>query len=242
MRRLFVSDLHLADADDVHFRAFATLLGSTRADEIYLLGDVCEVWVGDDDDDPLAQRLVDLLATTARRARVFVMHGNRDFLYGEAFERASGATLIDDPHRLDDGLLLAHGDAFCIDDQAYQEVRRLLRTPAWQADVLARPLSERRALAGSMREHSQVANANKAENIMDVSADEVARVMREHGASLLIHGHTHRPGIHRSDWGRRFVLGAWERCGWALEQRGERFELRCFGLGSAAVETPALTL
>ncbi len=230
MRRLFASDLHLSDADSVQFRGLESLLARTPADEIYLLGDLCEVWVGDDDDGPLARGLVGLLAETATRARVYVMHGNRDFLFGAAFERESGATLIPDPHPLGGGLLLSHGDAFCIDDAAYQEARRLLRSPAWQEDVLARPLKERRALARSMREQSRATNANKAENIMDVSEVEVARVVQAHRADTLIHGHTHRPAVHRSDWGRRFVLGAWERCGWALEQHGADFELSCFPL------------
>lgn len=231
MRRLFVSDLHLTDADGIHFLALARLLENTRAEEIYLLGDLCEVWVGDDDDGPLARHFVELLAATSRRARVFVMRGNRDFLYGAAFERAAGVTLIPDPYPLDHRVVLAHGDAFCIDDRAYQDARQLFRSPGWQADVLARPLAERRALASHLREQSLAANANKADNIMDVSPDEVARVMREHNAALLIHGHTHRPGIHRAAWGRRVVLGAWERCGWVLEQNHENFDLRCFALG-----------
>jgi UDP-2,3-diacylglucosamine hydrolase len=218
--RLFLSDLHLADQQDLGFRSFAALLAaeSARVDEIYLLGDLCEVWVGDDDDGPLARALVQVLALASRQARVFVMHGNRDFLFGHAFEAETGVRLIPDPHPLDARTLLAHGDAYCIDDAQYQSVRRMLRSSEWQHDVLARSLDERRTLAQAMRQQSAATNANKAENIMDVSAGEVARVMAEYGGSRLIHGHTHRPGIHSAPWGRRYVLGAWDRCGWVVRE------------------------
>lgn len=233
MNRLFLSDLHLDDPDGIHFKAFAQLLEtqSSRVREIYLLGDLCEVWVGDDDDGPLATALVEVLHHTSKRARVCVMAGNRDFLFGREFERRTGAELIGDPHPLGAGVLLSHGDALCVDDRPYQEARRLLRSAAWQQEVLSRPLSERRALAAAMRAESRASNANKADNIMDVSPAEVARVMDNHGAHLLIHGHTHRPGVHRHSWGRRYVLGAWERCGWAIREddRGS-LTLKCFPL------------
>lgn len=221
MSRLFLSDMHLSDPQSAQFRTFARVLQTRLADEIYLLGDLCEVWVGDDDDGPLARAFVNLLAAASQRADVFVMHGNRDFLLGERFAREAGVTLIPDPFALSTDILLAHGDAFCIDDADYQQVRRTLRDPAWQQGMLQRPLEERRALAHGMREQSRVSNANKAENIMDVSAPEVARVMTAGGASCLIHGHTHRPGIHPADWGRRYVLGSWEHCGWLLEEDNE---------------------
>jgi UDP-2,3-diacylglucosamine hydrolase len=161
---------------------------------------------------------------------VFVMRGNRDFLFGSRFEADSGVSLIPDPWTLDANVLLAHGDAFCVDDAAYQQARRLLRSADWQRDVLAKPLAERRAMAEAMREQSRRSNANKAENIMDVSADEVERVMRENERRVLIHGHTHRPGVHRESWGLRYVLGAWEHCGWALVQQDHAFELQCLPL------------
>lgn len=232
-RRLFVSDLHLWDTSDRAFRAFDRLMvdAAGRFEEIYLLGDLCEVWIGDDDDGPMARAFVSVLARAGEQARVRVMRGNRDFLFGERLERETGARLVADPHLLTGGILLAHGDAFCTDDTAYQRARQVLRSREWQVDILSRSLAERRALAESMREQSRMTNANKPENIMDVSADEVARVMAEHRARVLIHGHTHRPGIHPAPWGRRYVLGAWERCGWRLEEDGGRFELICFPLG-----------
>lgn len=235
MKRLFVSDLHLSDAEAPAFQSFARLIAdaAARMDEIYLLGDVCEVWVGDDDDGPLARALVGALAAASEHAQVFVMAGNRDFLFGPRFAREAGVTLIDDPWLLDGHVLLAHGDAFCTDDVAYQQVRQVMRSPEWRQDVLGRSLDERRALAEGMRAESRAANANKAENIMDVSSDAVAADMREQRADVLIHGHTHRPGIHVERWGRRYVLGAWERCGWRIEETAGRFSLICFPLTSA---------
>jgi UDP-2,3-diacylglucosamine hydrolase len=229
VRRLFVSDLHLADPDQPAFRTFARLLAreSRAVDEVYLLGDLCEVWIGDDDDGPLARAIVEVLAHAAQQARVCIMAGNRDFLLGPRFAAETGAELIDDPYPLDGGLLLAHGDAYCVDDAQYQAVRATLRSPDWQREILAKSLEERRALAGAMRAESRATNANKPANIMDVSAVAVARVMTEHRATRLIHGHTHRPAVHREPWGRRYVLGAWEHAAWTLNQEDDRFALRC---------------
>jgi UDP-2,3-diacylglucosamine hydrolase len=191
LRRLFVSDLHLAAPESPQFQTFAAILERhcDTLDALYLLGDLCEVWVGDDDDGTLA--------------------------------------LIDDPHLLPGGILLAHGDAFCTDDAPYQETRALVRSAAWQNAVLARSLTDRRALASNLREQSAAINANKPENIMDVNADAVTRAMARYGANTLIHGHTHRPGIHRTDSGTRYVLGAWEHCAWLLWEQDRRFTLEC---------------
>ncbi|MGD8830833.1 MAG: UDP-2,3-diacylglucosamine diphosphatase [Pseudomonadales bacterium] len=234
--RLFLSDLHLEDPDSAAFRAFAALLSreAPGADAIYLLGDLTEVWVGDDDDGPLARALGDVLTDTATRCRVLIMHGNRDFLFGPAFAAATGATLLPDPHVLDDHTLLAHGDAFCTDDTAYQQMRALFRSPDWQAGILGQSLADRRALAASLRAESRSANANKAENIMDVNADAVDREASATGARRIIHGHTHRPGRHRHAWGYRYVLGAWERCGWLARQDapGSEPRLECFALAT----------
>lgn len=229
---LFLSDLHLEDPQAPAFHAFARLLAreAPRAAGIYILGDLCEVWVGDDDDGPLASALAGVLRRTARCCPVFVMRGNRDFLFQQSFAETTGCHLIDDPHLLPDGTLLSHGDLLCVDDLAYQQARARFRAPDWQARILSQPLAARRVLAASLREQSRRANANKAANIMDVSRPEVDRLMRRFGASRLVHGHTHRPGVHREAAGSRFVLGAWERCGWLLRQRGECLDLECFAL------------
>ena len=218
--RLFLSDLHLEAPETPAFLTFAELLRreSTRAEAIHLLGDITEVWVGDDDDGPLAEGLKAVLKQAAGRCRVTLMHGNRDFLFGQALADETGVELIGDPHLEPDGTLLSHGDGFCIDDEAYQQVRTLFRSEAWQQDVLGQPLEARRELARNLRAQSQATNANKAENIMDVADREVDRVATKLGAQRMIHGHTHRPGRHRHSWGNRYVLGAWERCAWIARQ------------------------
>lgn len=232
--RLFLSDLHLEDPASTVFRSFSELLAreSAHVSAIYLLGDLTEVWVGDDDDGALAVALEEVLRQAARHCRIFLMHGNRDFLLGSAFADRTGCTLLEDPHTLDDHTLLSHGDAFCTDDEAYQQMRTLFRSREWQQDILSRSLQERRALAEQLRAESSQANANKAQNIMDVSLREVDRVATAHGSRRIIHGHTHRPGRHDHPWGRRYVLGAWERCGWLARQAepGSEPELVCFPL------------
>lgn len=232
MQHIFLSDLHLNNTDEPQFRALTALLAteSRRVDAIYILGDLCEAWIGDDDDSDLARGLCSALADASQNTRVLVMHGNRDFLLGEAFARQCNCELISDPYRVDAQTLLTHGDAFCIDDEKYQQVRSLLRSQAWQQDVLGRSLPERRILAEEMRAQSIATNANKADNIMDVSQTEVSRVAAEHGVKRIIHGHTHRPGVHTTAWGTRYVLGAWNHCGWLLRDSGAKLELECFGL------------
>ncbi|MCZ6641684.1 MAG: UDP-2,3-diacylglucosamine diphosphatase [Gammaproteobacteria bacterium] len=233
MTRIFVSDLHLNDIEEPRFQCFAELLEveATRASAIYLLGDLTEVWVGDDDDGTLAVALQEVLARAAQRCPVYLMHGNRDFMIGQQFAERTGIELIDDPYLLEADTLLAHGDAFCVDDVDYQRLRATLRSEVWQADILARSLEERRAFARGLREQSRSSNANKAENIMDVSVTEIASVMASRQVSRLIHGHTHRPGVHTEPWGKRYVLGAWERCGWLLRWgASSEPRLECFPL------------
>ena len=231
--RLFVADLHLEHPSSVQFLRFRELLEAwrQRVTGIYLLGDITELWIGDDDDSALADALRDLLTSTARCCPVYLMHGNRDFFYGQHLADATGATLLADPTPLPDGLLLAHGDAFCVDDQPYQHFRTMVRGPAWQADILGRSLAERRALGADMRAQSKMTNANKAANIMDVNADAVALALHEAGCQSLVHGHTHRPGRHQLDSGERLVLGSWDgRVGWYGLQIQGLLSLHVFSL------------
>jgi len=218
--RLYLSDLHLESADCPVFRTFAELLTreSSGAESIHILGDLTEVWVGDDDDGELALALKAVLTEAASRCRVTVTHGNRDFLIGSAFAGETGVELLADPFLADDGTLLSHGDGFCIDDEAYQQVRTLFRSQAWQEEILSQTLEARRELARTLRAESQATNANKAENIMDVADREVDRVATELGGRRMIHGHTHRPGRHEHPWGYRYVLGAWDKCAWIARQ------------------------
>ena len=136
MRRLFTSDLHLEDPQAQSFQRFAELMAAATAhvDEVYLLGDITELWIGDDDDSAIALALKHTLARTAARIPVFLMQGNRDFLYGEQLAQETGVQLLPDPSTIDE-LLLAHGDAYCTDDTEYQAVRSLLRSAQWQQDI-----------------------------------------------------------------------------------------------------------
>lgn len=232
MKCSFISDLHLDSTTPERVDAFARFLRreSSRCDELYLLGDLTEVWIGDDDDSPFAQALKVELAAAAANCRIRLMHGNRDFLIGDEFARSSRVELIDDPFVIDRNgqrLLLCHGDALCVDDVAYQRTRSVLRSQAWQTDVKAKPLAERRKLADAMRAQSRAANANKPSNIMDVAESAVADIVSQHEAAALIHGHTHRPGIHAiGKAATRYVLGDWNRCGWLLRFDGSFSLLR----------------
>jgi len=234
VRRIFVSDLHLEDPAEAAFQRFAECLEqeSARVDEIYILGDLVEMWIGDDDDSAAAAMLRQVLAQASARCPVKLMHGNRDFLFGEEFADASGVQLLDDPWLTDDGILLSHGDLLCTDDGEYQSMRQLLRSPQWQADILAKSLQERKAFGQALRAQSRNSNANKAANIMDVNAAATEALISEFcpASRTLIHGHTHRPGMHKGGTYTRIVTGAWERCGWLCRQRGNQLQLECFSL------------
>jgi UDP-2,3-diacylglucosamine hydrolase len=237
VQRLFIADVHLEPSQPLRLAALAGLLRSRQSvvDEIYLLGDLCEMWIGDDDDDDLALAIQRLLATTADHCKLYFMHGNRDFLIGNRFAASTNCMLLDDPHRLADGTLLSHGDSLCTDDAEYQKLREVLRSTVWQAETLARPLDERRTMGLELRARSRAENANKAVNIMDVNAAAVTGLLDKQHAQRLIHGHTHRPGTHADAAGRRrWVLGTWERCGWWLEQNATELQLRCASLTTLA--------
>lgn len=219
MTTLFISDLHLdAVRPEITELVLKFLREDARgAEALYILGDFFEAWIGDDDDDPHHARVMQgLKELTATGVPVSLMHGNRDFLIGEAFQRRTGVKLLPDPTVLDlygSPTLLMHGDSLCTDDKEYQMVRRMLRDPVWQKDYLGKSLTERRAIAVHAREQSKLHTAAKAEYIMDVNQKAVEEVMHKHGVNRLIHGHTHRPAVHRftSDGKdkERVVLGDW---------------------------------
>lgn len=219
MAILFISDLHL---DPARPRITETFLGflaqeAREAERLYILGDFFEAWIGDDDPDPHHARVVHALRElTASGVPVDLMHGNRDFLIGQGFAEQTGCRLISDPTTIElDGTptLLMHGDTLCTDDLEYQQFRRMVRDPEWQRDFLARPLPERRAFAAQARGESKARTQSKAEAIMDVNQQTVERCMRDHNVTQLIHGHTHRPAIHRFSVNgcpmTRIVLGDW---------------------------------
>ncbi len=238
MSALFISDLHIDETRGAVLAGLQRLVDEEAAtvDALFILGDLVEVWVGDDDDGPVAASIRDTLRDAARRCELYVMHGNRDFLIGPAFASDTGATLVGDPSVVEidgDRVLLAHGDAYCTGDTEYQRLRALFRSSTWQTEVLASTLEERRALAASLRAKSIAANENKAANIMDVTPSSVRQAMADAAVSLMVHGHTHRPGIHDlGDGRRRIVLGDWDRCGWKLRLDKGDAELSCFPLSA----------
>jgi UDP-2,3-diacylglucosamine hydrolase len=233
---LFISDLHLdPERPDITAQALE-LLGSETAgaEALYILGDLFEAWVGDDDPEPEKRRVIGALRTLADAGLpCYFMRGNRDFLVGDSFARDSGCQILDDPTvtRIQGTpVLLMHGDTLCTDDVEYQAFRRTVRDPAWQAAMLARPLAERVALARQLRAQSAASMAGKTEEIMDVNQQAVEDAMRKHGVYTLIHGHTHRPAVHRFSLDGheavRIVLGDWYEQGSVLTWTAEGFELR----------------
>jgi UDP-2,3-diacylglucosamine hydrolase len=237
MATLFIADLHLDPSRPQITALFERYLAGDEvrhADALYILGDLVEAWIGDDDDAELPARI----ATATRAVRdagvpVYFMVGNRDFLLGQAFAARAGLTLLDDGTVHDihgRRTLLMHGDVLCTDDIAYQAVRQQVRTPEWQAQILAMPLQARRAFAAKARADSKAHTGSTMESIMDVNADAVAEAMRKTGVTRLIHGHTHRPAVHDFQLAgapaQRIVLGDWYEQGSVLRVDANRVELR----------------
>jgi UDP-2,3-diacylglucosamine hydrolase len=211
----FISDLHLQASDPATFDAWRASMRMTPADAVFILGDLFEVWVGDDaaaapgfEADCAA-----VLKATAARLPVFFLHGNRDFLVGPGLLNASGVTLLDDPAVLGflgQRWLLTHGDALCLGDSAYLAFRAQVRSPTWQREFLARPLAERRAIARGLREQSE-ARKHSGVAYADVDADAAVAWLRAADAPVMIHGHTHKPADHELGAGRRrIVLSDWD--------------------------------
>jgi UDP-2,3-diacylglucosamine hydrolase len=247
MATLFISDLHLDDERPHITALFERYLAGDEArgaDAVYILGDLVEAWIGDDDDAALPARIA--AATRALRdsgVPVHFMAGNRDFLLGEDFAARAGLTLLEDGvvHDLHGTpTLLMHGDLLCTDDVVYQKVRREVRTPEWKRQVLAMPLQARRAFAAKSRADSRAHTGSTGEAIMDVNQGAVEAAMRAAGVARLIHGHTHRPAIH--DFAldgapaQRIVLGDWYEQGSVLRVDADGVDLR--GLPVASSPAP----
>ena len=236
---LLVSDLHLQEERPDITRAFLDLLATRARDAqaLYILGDFFEAWIGDDGMTPFQQSICQALRELSDSGtRVFLMHGNRDFLIGQAFCKAAGCTLLKDPSVVEMGgeaVLLMHGDSLCTRDEAYMKLRRYLRNPLSLWILRHLPLATRRKLARKLRSESKAQTRMKANDIIDVTAEEVPRLMQRHGVHTLIHGHTHRPAIHKltlddGSAGRRIVLGDWDKQGWTLQVDEQGFQLSPF--------------
>ena len=212
----FLSDLHLQATEPETLAYFSQYLASTQADALFILGDLFEVWVGDDacdDPDSFEAAVAQLLTAAARRRSVYFLHGNRDFLVGTSFFVRTGVTGLADPTVLIFGtqrLLLSHGDLLCLDDVDYQRFRVQARSSAWQQQFLAQPLAARRAMARDIRAQSE-ARKRAGEVWADVDGPAALAWLQAADAHTLVHGHTHRPAEHTLAPGyRRVVLSDWD--------------------------------
>ena len=221
---VFISDLHLMPERPETMDLFIRFVNdiASKADTLYILGDFLEVWWGDD--DPATGYLAVFKCLTELSSKhgtkVYLMHGNRDFMIGEALADRCHFEIIQDPHKISiqgRDILLMHGDTLCIDDVEYQKFRQMVRNPLWQQQALSKTLEERFQLAKNIRENSKQSTTGKDEYIMDVNQEETEKVFIENDIDLIIHGHTHRPAIHkRTINGRdttRAVLGDWHDSG-----------------------------
>jgi len=236
MATLFISDLHLEPGrPEIGEQFLAFLAGPARqADALYILGDLFEAWIGDDDPNPYyAQMKVAIRELTDSGVPVYFMHGNRDFMIGEVFAEETGAVLLDDPYALElhgESVLLSHGDALCTDDVEYQQVRAMTRNPDWQAMMMTKSIEERITFAVQAREQSLARNESMTEEIADVNQEAVEKTLQESGADILLHGHTHRPAVHPFHVGERpvhrIVLGDWYEQGSTViwDEDGPRLE------------------
>lgn len=235
---MLISDLHLEEGRPDITRAFLGLLaGRARtAESLYILGDFFEAWIGDDAMSPFQRSICQALRTLSDSGtKVFLMHGNRDFMIGKAFCKAAGCTLLKDPSVVNfngEPVLLMHGDSLCTRDEAYMRMRRYLRHSLTLWVLRHLPLSTRHKLARKLRSESRAQTRMKANDIVDVTPDEVVRVMAEFGVQTLIHGHTHRPAVHTVQLdgatAQRIVLGDWDREGWLLQIDEQGFHLESF--------------
>lgn len=236
MTTLFISDLHLEASQPEIGEQFLSFLhlDAREAEALYILGDLFEVWLGDDDPNPYHGEMKSAMRElTDAGIPVFFMHGNRDFMIGEVFAAETGVSIVADPTVINlygRDVLICHGDALCTDDVHYQRVRAMTRDPEWQAGMLAKSIEERIALAIQARQESIARGESMSDEIMDVNQDAVAATLREHGVDTMLHGHTHRPAVHEVDLGdrtaKRIVLGDWYQQGSVVrwDENGPRLE------------------
>jgi UDP-2,3-diacylglucosamine hydrolase len=215
-KTFFISDLHLQAAETANTKAFLRLLqtcNQQHVDALYILGDLFEAWIGDDDNNEYNSEIISALkAATSHGLNIYFLHGNRDFLIGEKFLKNTGCQLLEDETVISlygQSVLLMHGDTLCTDDEQYLKSRKWMRKSWVQKIFLALPLSLRQRVAAKMRNASSKHMQSLSGYMMDVSQNEVKRIMQKHHVTYLIHGHTHKPHIHKIDADTRIVLAAW---------------------------------
>ena len=238
MATLFIADLHLQTEEPAITAGFLRFLRgeAKNADALYILGDLFEAWIGDDDPNPLHREIAAAIrALVDAGTPCFFIHGNRDFLIGQRFARESGMTLLPEEQVLDlygRKVLIMHGDTLCTDDTGYLAFRAKVHNPWIQTLFLALPLFIRNRIAAKMRAGSKAANSSKSMTIMDVNPQAVVRVMEKHQVHWLIHGHTHRPDVHNlnvhGESAHRVVLGAWHTEGSMVKVTPDGVELITF--------------
>jgi UDP-2,3-diacylglucosamine hydrolase len=236
----FISDLHLEPAQKAITDGFLSFLDSLNdAEELYILGDFFEVWIGDDFSNEYIELINQALQQcSAKGTRIYFMHGNRDFLVGQAWCDKAHCELLDESKLItlgDETVLLMHGDSLCTDDTEYMKVRVMLRNPQWQEQLLAKSIPERIEFAKQVRSESKESQKGKSYDIMDVNQEAVDDALSTANCATMIHGHTHRPKIHhwelKGENRIRYVLGDWGDKGWFIKwQAGEELKLESFDL------------
>lgn len=235
MTTLFISDLHLDDRRPETTALLTEFLQNeaVKADALYILGDLFEFWLGDDVPSKCSAEVAGGLSRLAESGvPCFFMHGNRDFLLQQDYAKLAGVELLPEEQVIDlygERVLLMHGDSLCTDDIAYQQMRAVVRTAAWQQDTLSKTPQERLQMALQLREASADHKGNEAMSIMDVNQDEVMRTFERHNVLRMIHGHTHRPATHDLEINgknaQRIVLGDWYTQGSVLRVKPGSYEL-----------------
>ncbi|OUS32359.1 UDP-2,3-diacylglucosamine diphosphatase [Gammaproteobacteria bacterium 45_16_T64] len=244
MRNVFISDLHLAEERPNITRALFSFIeeqclhSKEKTHALYILGDLFETWIGDDDNSELALSVKSALRElTDAGINVFFMHGNRDFLVGPSFCKDTNATLLSsDTHNLKlqgKQAIIMHGDTLCTQDTEYLAFRNMVRDPGWQAGFLSKSTIERTEIAKQIRQQSKQSASEKSEYIMDVDEHAVEDALRLNNADILIHGHTHRPNTHAINLPNkpiRYVLGDWDELGWSLISDSSGIHLTSFAI------------
>ena len=234
MKPRFVSDIHLSEKRPDLTNAFKVFLNESKeaCTHLFILGDLFEIWIGDDDDNLFHKDIKTTLSEFVLDGpEVFFMHGNRDFLIGKTFANEVGISIISDPYSIDiNGLktILSHGDFLCTDDSDYIEFRNNVRSEEWQKDFLAKSIDERNEIANLLRSESKNATSEKSLEITDANLETVNNFIQENNPDIFIHGHTHRPKIHQHNLTKRVVLGDWDKYGWYLSIEENSLNLKEF--------------